>query len=259
MENVLLWLWETVPNVTISLEPDALEVPRGGVLGYTMTARNNTPVPQEVSYWTNITLPGGGTYPPSGFLMGPFTGTLAAGQEITVHISHDVPSNAPTLTYTYNAFAGPYPNVWHEGHFDFSVVPALEGDRYVEEWTLSENGLLAHGFTPGDDIGPGLASAPTLPKSYAMLQNFPNPFNPQTAVRYDVPGSAGEGVKVSLRVYTVRGRLVRTLVDEIKEPGRYITYWDGRGESGRELGSGVYLYLMQAGDYTSARKMLLVR
>jgi len=87
-------------------------------------------------------------------------------------------------------------------------------------------------------------------------ENFPNPFNPKTAIRYTVPSSGGS---VLLTVYDLRGRKVRTLVDEEKSGGEYLAIWQGRDDAGRELGSGVYFYRMDIGEYQVERKMVLLK
>jgi flagellar hook assembly protein FlgD len=97
-----------------------------------------------------------------------------------------------------------------------------------------------------------------LPHSYALSQNYPNPFNPSTTISYDIPIVSGT-VPVKILVYDIRGRLVRKLVDQEKEPGRNQVHWDGRDEVDKQVSSGVYLYRIEAGNFTSVRKMILVR
>ncbi|GEM_PF-3037181 len=95
----------------------------------------------------------------------------------------------------------------------------------------------------------------SLPRSYCLYQNSPNPFNPSTSIRYDIP--EGEPVKVRLSIFDVRGRLLITLVNKIREPGRYTVHWDGRDKTGRKLGTGMYFYVIDSGSFRSTRKMLL--
>ena len=64
---------------------------------------------------------------------------------------------------------------------------------------------------------------------------------------------------VSLKVYDVRGKLVRTLVYEMKEMGEYSLYWDARDETGRQVTSGIYLYQIRAGGFCQTRKMVLLK
>lgn len=107
-------------------------------------------------------------------------------------------------------------------------------------------------------IGDQLPDA-SLPVAYALSQNYPNPFNPVTSISYDVPGSNGEPAGVLLRIYDMRGRLVRTLVDEEQHPGMYSIIWDGRDDHGEPLASGVYFYRMDSGAFSSLKKMVLLR
>src|SRR5688572_27964729 len=100
--------------------------------------------------------------------------------------------------------------------------------------------------------------SPAAPGARASLaQNRPNPFNPVTAIGLTVPGSSAE--PVTLRVFTVDGRLVRTLVSRRLDPGYHEVRWDGRGDSGSPLGSVVYLYRAEIGSAAFARKMALLR
>jgi flagellar hook assembly protein FlgD len=84
----------------------------------------------------------------------------------------------------------------------------------------------------------------------------PNPFNPRTAIHFDVP--AGGGV-VTIRIYDVTGRLVRTLVDGPQTAGQKTATWDGKDNRGGSVTSGVYFYRLQAPDYSKTLKMVLLR
>ncbi len=106
--------------------------------------------------------------------------------------------------------------------------------------------------------GSGVTSL-TLPKVFSLSQNFPNPFNPMTTIGFDVPDDTAGEINITLQVYDIRGRLIRTLIDGPRGPGSYQVAWDGRDEKSRRVASGVYLYKIRAGDFTSVRKMVLVR
>ena len=94
------------------------------------------------------------------------------------------------------------------------------------------------------------------PTVSALAQNHPNPFNPVTTISYEV---AAPGM-VSLRIYDVSGRLVRTLVDEWMGIGRFDQLWDGTDNNGTTVTTGVYFYRMTAPGYKSqTRKMLLLK
>ncbi|MBW7995620.1 MAG: T9SS type A sorting domain-containing protein [Candidatus Glassbacteria bacterium] len=104
--------------------------------------------------------------------------------------------------------------------------------------------------------GDGTARS-SLPKDFALKQNSPNPFNPATTISYSVP--EGRSVDISLKVYDIRGRLVTTLVSEVKNAGTYTVFWEGASDSGRKLASGVYFYRLQAGEFMQTRKMVLLK
>ena len=103
----------------------------------------------------------------------------------------------------------------------------------------------------------GVEKSISLPKAYSLSQNSPNPFNPSTAIRFTVPD--GPSLAVSLKVFDLRGKLIRTLADELKQAGTYQVIWNGTNDSGRQVSSGVYFYRMQAGEFVQTRKMVLVK
>ncbi|MCI0531417.1 MAG: T9SS type A sorting domain-containing protein, partial [candidate division Zixibacteria bacterium] len=94
-----------------------------------------------------------------------------------------------------------------------------------------------------------------LPKSYELGQNFPNPFNATTQIRFNVPAAS----QVSLDVYDILGRKVRTLVNDYLTAGVKQILWDGKNQSGDQVASGVYFYRMTAGDYNQIKKMVLLK
>ncbi|MFQ6002738.1 MAG: FlgD immunoglobulin-like domain containing protein [Candidatus Zixiibacteriota bacterium] len=96
------------------------------------------------------------------------------------------------------------------------------------------------------------------PKNYALYQNYPNPFNPSTDIGYEVP-DLGSPIRTTLKIYNILGQEVWTLVDEVREPGYYTVTWDGRDERGQAAPTGIYFYELLAPNFTSVRKMLLLR
>ena len=97
-----------------------------------------------------------------------------------------------------------------------------------------------------------------LPKETALLPNYPNPFNPETWIPYQLAKPA----EVTLHIYAVNGALIRTLVLGHQFAGKYQTrsraaYWDGRNSLGEPVASGIYFYTLTAGDFTATRKMLI--
>jgi len=102
----------------------------------------------------------------------------------------------------------------------------------------------------------GFPGEPVAPRLYALHENAPNPFNPRTLIRYDLPSPA----VVSLRVIDAAGRVVRTLVEsEAKGPGTDSAWWDGSDDSGRRVASGTYFCRLEAGGEILSRKMVLLK
>ena len=96
---------------------------------------------------------------------------------------------------------------------------------------------------------------PSTPAATFLSQNWPNPFNPSTTIAF---GLRDRG-RVSLRIYDAAGRLVASLVDEIRPAGRYEENWDGTDGAGSAAASGVYFYRLHAGAFEATRKMILLR
>ena len=100
------------------------------------------------------------------------------------------------------------------------------------------------------------AKSLALPLANSLSPNYPNPFNPETTIPYALSSDA----IVSLTIYNIAGQVVRKLVDgEALAAGQYQAVWDGRSESGASVASGMYFYLLHAGDYVAKRKMVLLR
>ena len=89
-----------------------------------------------------------------------------------------------------------------------------------------------------------------IPSEYKLFQNYPNPFNPSTQIRFDIPGK----VFVSLKVFNILGREVKTLVNEMKDAGSYSADFNGN-----ELSSGLYFYRLITGNFTETKKMLMIK
>jgi hypothetical protein len=105
----------------------------------------------------------------------------------------------------------------------------------------------------------GLGGQPAgLPKAFTLSQNRPNPFNPSTSITFTVPEGHG-AENVSLKVYDLRGRLVRVLVNDRRSAGVHIVYWDGTEDDSHKAPSGIYIYRLEAPGVALTRKMVLVK
>ena len=103
--------------------------------------------------------------------------------------------------------------------------------------------------------GKQMVALKAIPDSYALHNNFPNPFNPVTNIFYDLPKSG----HVRMVIYDLLGREVTTLINETMESGYYAARWNGRNQYGEPVSAGIYFYHLQTGAYSKAQKMLLVK
>jgi hypothetical protein len=145
--------------------------------------------------------------------------------------------------------------VWNDSQvqsFDFTVGDTIQSVALdPDKWILRRTQ-----FTGIGDERPDGA-----PRVFALEQNYPNPFNPTTTIRFTLVGpedQSGVGIPLTLRIYSSRGKLVRTLVDGKRSAGRHEVTWDGRDEHGHPAGSGVFFYRLETPDHHDTRKMLAI-
>lgn len=223
------------PHVVVNFTPHSppIVIPRsGGSFSFTAQLRNEEATALNLDAWINLILPNGAVY-------GPLFNrnvTVPSGSQVTRVLSQSVPGYAPAGIYTYTGYAGVYPNeVWDSDGFDFtkSGTDAFSGgDWYITGWD-------------GVDF-----AGVNLPVDYSVSQNYPNPFNPETQISFAIPAPG----KVSLKVYNTLGERVAALVDGYLPAGFHHTVFNGEG-----LSSGIYLYVIQAGDYRAVKKMTLLK
>jgi hypothetical protein len=101
----------------------------------------------------------------------------------------------------------------------------------------------------------GAVEEETTPLHFAALRNFPNPFNPKTAIEFGIPSP----VHVKLDIYDVNGRLVRNLIDEVKTTGTWQVQWNGNDSAGHAVATGVYYCRLEAGSRVEMKKLVLVK
>ena len=129
-----------------------------------------------------------------------------------------------------------------------STIP-LDLENITINGVVSSSGIFAK---PG--------SIQILPKHTALFHNYPNPFNPETWIPYQLAADA----PVTIRIYNTKGQLIRTIALGNKSAGVYIAkdkaaYWDGRGNLGEKVASDVYYYTLEAGEFRATRKMVIVK
>jgi len=98
-----------------------------------------------------------------------------------------------------------------------------------------------------------------IPEGFELQQNFPNPFNPSTNIRFDIPATSLGAQVVSLRIYDISGREIRTLINETVEAGQHQVEWDGLSNDGSEVAGGIYFYRLVSGDFVATRKMVYMK
>ncbi len=132
------------------------------------------------------------------------------------------------------------------------ATPFMPGHRFwFSQWIFWQHGIM------GAPAITGVAGAPS-PQRLRIIGASPNPFNPVSRIRYVVPENAA-GVPVSLRVYDVSGRLVRTLAKGIGVPGLHDVEWNGRSQDGIEVASGMYFLRLESMGSRSLRKLTLLK
>ena len=134
--------------------------------------------------------------------------------------------------------------------------------RVLQEFEENARFEIAEGlvFDPQQLSNPavvaGVLDVQTTPIEFALLQNFPNPFNPETTIGYELAESAD----VTLQIYNVVGQVVRTLIAaESQSAGRYQMRWNGMDDRGVPVSSGVYFYQISAGEFQTVRKLMLLK
>lgn len=138
----------------------------------------------------------------------------------------------------------PYlPTVWDP---DASTITA-KGVTGFSEWAI---GLIVGASGVAIEEG-----GTEVPQHYALHASYPNPFNPTTHLRYELPNPSD----VRLTIYDVHGRAVKTLVETRQQGGRYTVSWDGRNSAGTRVASGVYFYRLTAGSFVETKRMVLVK
>lgn len=226
------------PDITVVLDPIGGPIiipPTGGSFAYAVVLNNNGTSTATFDAWIMVQMPDLTWFGP---VVGPATLTMTGGMSISRNRTQNVPANAPSGDYLYEARVGSYPNdIWDFDNFPFTK--AMDGDNgaSIGDWQCTGEAL---------DVGIGA----TFPMEYALHGNYPNPFNPSTTISYALP----EAAEVTLRIFDVNGRTVATLVDGWRNAGSHDVTFDAA-----HLSSGVYVYQLQTDNFTGARKMMLIK
>ena len=162
-----------------------------------------------------------------------------------------------TTNITYSLVQGGYSG---EGNIDTDPLFCNpdNGDLTLAENSpcigTGENGVHMGAFGVGCDALV-IAENNVVPELYTLHQNYPNPFNPVTTLRYDLP----EDALVNIIIYDMMGRQIKTLINDHQTAGYRSLQWNATNNAGSPVSAGIYLYMIQAGDFMQTKKMVLLK
>ena len=172
-------------------------------------------------------------------------------------VSFDDPNDGHNISFTYN-------DLGYIENGNISDVNPLFCDSENGDYTLAANSPLVGAGENGTDIGAlgvGCESIElsiyenVIPVQYTLHQNYPNPFNPITQISYNLP----ENELVTISIYDMSGRLIRTLVNSSQAAGYKSIQWNATNNRNEPVSAGLYLYTIQAGEFRQTKKMVLLK
>ena len=163
-------------------------------------------------------------------------------QVVTVDIPSEEWGLHPDSTYCLNEFIGD-DYYWMTGAQLAQITTSVDG-RSARVYAITDSVITLDVEEPE-----------TIPVNYALHPSYPNPFNSDCLIKFNLPAP----MKVHLAVYNVLGQEVKVLTDKVWDTGEHTVKWDGRSVGGSELSSGMYFYRLRAGDFIKTRKMVLIR
>jgi hypothetical protein len=166
-----------------------------------------------------------------------------------LYIAQSLDFSDAIVTTVFNTFWIPEPPLEYDTYYYWRVIPFnLAGDAIGHHLVWSF--MTEEATSEYDEISAYFTNS--------LLGNFPNPFNPETSIRFQVAGDRRQEY-VTIEVFNIRGQKVRGLLSEIIEAGYHAVVWDGRDHSGVSVGSGIYFYRMTISDFVETRRMVLLR
>ena len=152
----------------------------------------------------------------------------------------DFNSNGTVDSYDQNP-------VWtYEEPGDYTVT-LTSSNAYNEDTEIKENYINVAGVSADEDI---------MPITSQLIGNYPNPFNPTTTISFSVTQTSSF---VNLEIFNLKGQKVKRFVNETLPVGTHSVIWNGTDDSGKSVTSGIYFYKMKSGNYTSTKKMILLK
>jgi len=212
-------------DFTISAAPDTQYVTQGEAVGYEVKLNSLFGFDEPCTLFVSD-LPA----PPDSGVFDEAVLTPTDSTTLNVYTTAETDTGWYTLTITAQRMPGAKPNGLEHS---IQVVLKVEEPGDAGDWTDN----------------------PNAPKSFALFQNQPNPFNPETKISYYLPRAC----QVKLTIYNVLGQRVKTLFDGHQDAGTQTLLWDGRSDDGVQLSSGIYFYRLQADNFHQTKKMTLVK
>lgn len=225
-------IWENTPQDT--LHPVVRGVNGGPAAGRFMHLNGGCPI---LNTFDLLTLSSTANFGRSGLLL-TYPNTFAAATRYATDYNTFDPADSARVVVGGFGF-----NAIEEGGERLTLAKAV-----VQTYFKEVNCYVATGVEEG-----GGSEAPPVRNS--LGQNMPNPFNPETAIRYSVARTG----PVAIRIYNVNGALVRTLVNRVQTAGEHVERWNGVDDSGRPLPSGAYFYRLESQGFLDSRKLILLR
>jgi len=245
MENEFAILFSTPtsqPDMNVDLTyVSGSPVPAGGGnLYFDLFVENLSGVPVNFEGWLEVAYEGGA---PTTVVYRNFVNFLPTWVINRPNTYFPVPEAYAGGNYTMTGKVGNYPGTaWDQDSFPWVKSGAYSGNFQP----FAPDGV------PNPFIIDGIEDAvmEAVPDQFALKQNYPNPFNPSTTISFALP----EASDVKLTVFNVKGQVVATLVDGFRQAANYEVVWDASG-----VASGLYFYKLEAGDFSSVKKMVLMK
>ena len=130
-------------------------------------------------------------------------------------------------------------------------VTSFGVDQHNELYICSFNGMIYKFVQTNSAIEDGVSK----PNKFSLYQNHPNPFNPITTLRYDLP----EDALVNITIYDMKGRKISTLISSQQTAGYKSVQWNATNDKGAPVSAGLYLYMIQGGEFRQTKKMVLLK
>jgi hypothetical protein len=231
------------PQVDVTLtpiNPPILIPAQGGNFSFTAQVANTGSSPAAFDAWIMQFTPQSQWQGP---MLGPINLTVPGGITVSRLRNQNVPGAAPAGVYTYRGYVGVYTTStkWDSSSFQYTKSTTADGGQPVNNWAN-----FGESFAPYENV----KASSLQPSAFSVKSIKPNPFNPATAISFELRVAS----YTSLKVFDISGRLVATLVDGWQETGIHEVIFDGSG-----LSSGQYFARLQAGSDVAVQKMVLVK